>query len=208
MIGLDAAGKTTILYKLHLGEVVSTYPTIGSNVEEVTYRNMRFQVWDLGGQEMLRQTWKTYFINTHALIMVIDSADSKRLDLARKELHAVLDSDELRDACVLIFANKQDLRDAVTPAELSEALSLHSIRTHDWHIQVRKPSQSSSQLPFILVERFFYSLFLIDQFHHFLCLNLSTNFWEDTTGMQRIEGRGVVPRTRVDIQSCTKRLTF
>lgn len=136
MIGLDAAGKTTILYKLHLGEVVSTYPTIGSNVEEVTYRNMRFQVWDLGGQDMLRQTWKTYFINTHALIMVVDSSDARRLDLARKELHAVLDSDELRDSCVLIFANKQDLKEALTPAELSEALALHTIRTHDWHIQV------------------------------------------------------------------------
>lgn len=141
MIGLDAAGKTTILYKLHLGEVVATYPTIGSNVEEVTYRNMRFQVWDLGGQQMLRQTWKTYFINTHALIMVIDSADSDRLDLARKELHAVLDSEQLKDACLLIFANKQDLKEALTPAEISEALSLHSIRTHDWHIQV------CSQLP-------------------------------------------------------------
>lgn len=143
MIGLDAAGKTTILYKLHLGEVVSTYPTIGSNVEEVTYRNMRFQVWDLGGQEMLRQTWKTYFINTHALIMVVDSADAKRLDLARKELHAVLDSDELRDSCVLIFANKQDLKEALAPAELSEALALHTIRTHDWHIQVRQRFRTS-----------------------------------------------------------------
>lgn len=97
---------------------------------------MRFQVWDLGGQEMLRQTWKTYFINTHALIMVVDSADAKRLDLARKELHAVLDSDELREACVLVFANKQDLKEALGPAELSEALALHTIRTHDWHIQV------------------------------------------------------------------------
>lgn len=135
MIGLDAAGKTTILYKLHLGEVVSTYPTIGSNVEEVTYRNMRFQVWDLGGQDMLRQTWKTYFINSHVLIMVVDSADVKRLELARKELHAVLDSDDLRDSCVLIYANKQDLKGALTAAELSEALALHTIRAHDWHIQ-------------------------------------------------------------------------
>ena len=96
---------------------------------------MRFQVWDLGGQEMLRQTWRTYFINTHALIMVIDSADHNRLDMARKELHAVLEMDELREACVLIFANKQDLKEAITPAEISEALSLHSIRAHDWHIQ-------------------------------------------------------------------------
>ena len=67
--------------------------------------------------------------------MVIDSADHNRLDMARKELHAVLEMDELREACVLIFANKQDLKEAITPAEISEALSLHSIRAHDWHIQ-------------------------------------------------------------------------
>ena len=136
MIGLDAAGKTTILYKLHLGEIVSTYPTIGSNVEEVTYRNMRFQVWDLGGQDLLRQTWKTYFVNTHALIMVVDSADAERLDLARKELRQILEAEDLRNACVLIFANKQDLKNALTAAELSEVLSLHTITTHDWHVQV------------------------------------------------------------------------
>lgn len=135
MIGLDAAGKTTILYKLHLGEVVSTYPTIGSNVEEVSYKNMRFQVWDLGGQDMLRQTWKTYFINTHALIMVVDSADTARLDLARKELHHILESEDLTNACVLVFANKQDMRNASSAAELSEALALHAITTHPWHIQ-------------------------------------------------------------------------
>lgn len=135
MVGLDAAGKTTILYKLHLGEVVESYPTIGSNVEDWTYKNIKFQVWDLGGQEALRPTWKTYFVNSHALIMVVDSADRARLDLAREELHAVLQSEDLRDACVLVFANKQDLKDAVSSAELSEGLALHTIREHDWHIQ-------------------------------------------------------------------------
>lgn len=137
MIGLDAAGKTTILYKLHLREVVATYPTIGSNVEEVTWKNMRFQVWDLGGQDMLRQTWKTYFVNTHALIMVVDSSDSARLDLARKELHHILESEDLRTACVLVFANKQDMSNALTATEISEALALHAITSHPWHIQVR-----------------------------------------------------------------------
>lgn len=151
MIGLDAAGKTTILYKLHLGEVVSTYPTIGTNVEEVAYRNMRFQVWDLGGQETLRQTWKTYFINTHVVIMVVDSADAERLDVARKELHAVLESNELRNSCVLVYANKQDLRDALTPAELSEALALHTIRDHDWHIQVSSTNPVSPCFAALLV---------------------------------------------------------
>lgn len=135
MVGLDAAGKTTILYKLHLGEVVDSHPTIGSNVEDWTYKNVKFQVWDLGGQEALRPTWKTYFVNSHALIMVVDSADRDRMDLAREELHAILQSDDLHDACVLVFANKQDLKDAVSAAELSEGLALHAIREHDWHIQ-------------------------------------------------------------------------
>jgi small GTP-binding protein len=135
MVGLDAAGKTTILYKLNIGEVVETYPTIGSNVEDWTYRNIKFQVWDLGGQQALRPTWRTYFVNTHAVIMVVDSADQDRLDLARGELQSILQTDELRDACLLIFANKQDIKGALSAAELSESLALHTVRNHDWHIQ-------------------------------------------------------------------------
>lgn len=74
IVGLDAAGKTTILYKLHLGEVVKTAPTIGSNVEVTAHSNVRLSMWDLGGQSTLRPTWRTYFVNTAALIMVVDSA--------------------------------------------------------------------------------------------------------------------------------------
>lgn len=135
MVGLDAAGKTTILYKLHLGEVVESYPTIGSNVEEWSYRNVKFQVWDLGGQEALRPTWQTYFVNTHAVIMVVDSADPERMDAVREELHALLQSDDLRNALLLVYANKQDLKSALSAAEITEALALHAIKTHDWHIQ-------------------------------------------------------------------------
>lgn len=54
MLGLDSAGKTTILYRLQIGEVVSTIPTIGFNVETVTFKNIKFQVWDLGGQTSIR----------------------------------------------------------------------------------------------------------------------------------------------------------
>jgi Arf/Sar family protein len=57
MLGLDAAGKTTILYKLHIGEVLTTVPTIGFNVEKVQYKNVMFTVWDVGGQEKLRPLW-------------------------------------------------------------------------------------------------------------------------------------------------------
>jgi hypothetical protein len=68
MLGLDAAGKTTILYKLHIGEVLSTVPTIGFNVEKVQYKNVVFTVWDVGGQEKLRPLWRHYFNNTDALV--------------------------------------------------------------------------------------------------------------------------------------------
>ncbi|KAJ8908249.1 hypothetical protein NDN08_008340 [Rhodosorus marinus] len=135
MVGLDNAGKTTILYKLHLGEAFSTYPTIGSNVEEVRRQNFRLQVWDLGGQAMLRQTWQMYFVNTNGVILVIDSADPERLDVAREELTNLLNSEELREAAILVFANKQDLKGAVTATEVSEALSLHSIKDREWNIQ-------------------------------------------------------------------------
>ena len=68
MVGLDAAGKTTILYKLKLGEVVTTIPTIGFNVETVEYKNINFTVWDVGGQSKIRPLWRHYFLNTQAVI--------------------------------------------------------------------------------------------------------------------------------------------
>merc|ERR1711945_50216 len=61
MVGLDAAGKTTILYKLKLGEVVTTIPTIGFNVETVEYKNISFTVWDVGGQDKIRPLWRHYY---------------------------------------------------------------------------------------------------------------------------------------------------
>ncbi|KAI3980548.1 hypothetical protein MKX01_025113 [Papaver californicum] len=77
MVGLDAAGKTTIIYKLKLGEIVTTIPTIGFNVETVEYKNVSFTVWDVGGQDKIRPLWRHYFQNTQGLIFVIDSNDSE-----------------------------------------------------------------------------------------------------------------------------------
>ena len=54
MVGLDAAGKTTILYKMRLGENVCTIPTIGFNVEEIVFQNLSMTVWDIGGQKIIR----------------------------------------------------------------------------------------------------------------------------------------------------------
>lgn len=135
MVGLDAAGKTTILYKLKLGEIVTTIPTIGFNVETVEYKNISFTVWDVGGQDKIRPLWRHYFQNTQGIIFVVDSNDRDRMVEAREELQRMLNEDELRDALLLVFANKQDLPNAMNAAEITEQLGLHSIRQRPWYIQ-------------------------------------------------------------------------
>lgn len=135
MVGLDAAGKTTILYKLKLGEVVTTIPTIGFNVETVEYKNINFTVWDVGGQDKIRLLWRHYYQNTQGLIFVVDSNDHDRVDDAREELQKMLAEEELKEAVVLVFANKQDLQGAMAPAEVIEKLALPSLKGRLWHIQ-------------------------------------------------------------------------
>jgi ADP-ribosylation factor protein 1 len=135
MVGLDAAGKTTILYKLKLGEIVTTIPTIGFNVETVEYKNISFTVWDVGGQDKIRPLWRHYYQNTQGLIFVVDSNDRDRIDDAKEELHRMLNEDELRDAVVLVFANKQDLPQAMSAAEVTDKLGLQQMRNRNWFIQ-------------------------------------------------------------------------
>lgn len=71
IVGLDNAGKTTILYQFLMNEVVHTSPTIGSNVEEVVWKNIHFIMWDLGGQQSLRAAWSTYYSNTEVMKRIV-----------------------------------------------------------------------------------------------------------------------------------------
>eukprot|EP00746_Dinoflagellata_sp_MGD_P140515 gnl/MRDRNA2_/MRDRNA2_73747_c0_seq1.p1 gnl/MRDRNA2_/MRDRNA2_73747_c0~~gnl/MRDRNA2_/MRDRNA2_73747_c0_seq1.p1 ORF type:complete len:208 (+),score=31.92 gnl/MRDRNA2_/MRDRNA2_73747_c0_seq1:64-687(+) len=135
MMGLDAAGKTTTLYKLKLGNVVTTIPTIGFNVETVTYKNVEFTAWDVGGRDKSRPLWRHYYQNTRAVVLVVDSNDRDRIEEVRKELHMMHNEDELRDAVLLVFANKQDLPNAMPAAELTDKLGLHSLRHTRWYVQ-------------------------------------------------------------------------
>jgi len=134
MLGLDAAGKTTILYKLKLGEVVSSVPTIGFNVETVEYKKINFTVWDVGGQDKIRLLWRHYFPNTQGLIFVVDSSDQERVAVAKEELQRMLGEPDLKDAVLLVLANKQDLG-VMSVAEVTEKLGLHTLRGRDWYIQ-------------------------------------------------------------------------
>lgn len=135
MVGLDAAGKTTILYKLKLGEIVTTIPTIGFNVETVEYKNISFTVWDVGGQDKIRPLWRHYFLNTQGLIFVVDSNDRERILEAKDELDKMLAEEELKDAILLVFANKQDLPNSLSVSEVQEQLGLHNLRNRSWYIQ-------------------------------------------------------------------------
>jgi ADP-ribosylation factor protein 1 len=135
MVGLDAAGKTTILYKLKLGQIVKTNPAIGFNVETVEYKKVSFTSWDLGGPDTIRPLWRHYFQNTRGLIFVVDSSDLERIGEAKDELNMLLNEDELRDAALLVFANKQDLPTAMNAVEVTDKLRLHNIRNRSWYIQ-------------------------------------------------------------------------
>ena len=134
VLGLDNAGKTTILYRLSAGEVVTTIPTIGFNVEEVTYKNVTFSVWDLGGQASIRPFWRCYYGNTSAIMYVVDSSDKDRIGISAEELTAMFEEEELQGVPLVVFANKQDVDGALSPAEVSDALGLSGIKDRQWQI--------------------------------------------------------------------------
>uniref|UniRef100_A0A7N0U8T3 ADP-ribosylation factor n=1 Tax=Kalanchoe fedtschenkoi TaxID=63787 RepID=A0A7N0U8T3_KALFE len=135
MLGLDAARKTTILYKLQIGEVLSTVPTIGFNMEKVQYKNVVFTVWDVGGQEKLRPLWRHYFNNTDGLIYVVDSLDRERIGKAKAEFQTIMNDRFMLNSVILVFANKQDMKGAMTPREVCEGLGLLELKNRKWHIQ-------------------------------------------------------------------------
>jgi len=144
LIGLDNAGKTTILYKLKLGETLTTIPTIGFNVETIEYKKISFTMFDIGGQDRIRALWKHYFYGTDAVIFVIDSSDKDRLDnpdnkentnTVEHELSLLLSADELRNAVFLFLANKQDRSGALKISEIVDRLKLYNSKTRQWFIQ-------------------------------------------------------------------------
>ncbi|CAF0789724.1 unnamed protein product [Rotaria sordida] len=136
LLGLDAAGKTTALYAMKLGELVTTIPTIGFNVEKVEYKNITITTWDVGGRDKIRPLWQHYYQKAHAIVFVVDSNDRDRISEASQELHKMVNDDDLRNKPVLILANKQDLPNAMSIDELHDKLALNKLTgDRKWHIQ-------------------------------------------------------------------------
>ncbi|KAI9021646.1 ARF/SAR [Phycomyces nitens] len=126
MVGLDGAGKTTILYQLKLKKTIQTIQTVVFNVEFVDYKNIKFNVWDLGGQLKIRNLWRHYYTGTQCLVFVVDAHDHERIAEASRELHRVLSDQEMQECIVLVLANKQDLQGMSLDTVINE-LNLHSI---------------------------------------------------------------------------------
>eukprot|EP01084_Bolivina_argentea_P059522 108715_1 len=134
MVGLDAVGKTVILYKIKTGKTVTTIPThFVINVETVHHRWMTFTIWDMGGHDKYRPHWRHYFHCADIVVFVVGSTDALRLDAedmydctVKYELHRLLNEDELSDAMFLVLCNKQDLPNAMSVDQINERLSFMS----------------------------------------------------------------------------------
>ncbi|KAL0276695.1 UNVERIFIED_CONTAM: hypothetical protein PYX00_004209 [Menopon gallinae] len=135
LLGLDNAGKTTLLKALASEDITHITPTQGFNIKSVQSDGFKLNVWDIGGQRNIRPYWRNYFENTDVLIYVIDSADRKRLEETGMELTELLSEDKLKNVPLLVYANKQDLYHAASASEIAEGLGLHRIKDRAWQIQ-------------------------------------------------------------------------
>nr|CAB3222891.1 ADP-ribosylation factor-like protein 3 [Phallusia mammillata] len=135
LLGLDNAGKTTILKSLASEKIDQITPTQGFNVKCVNTPGFKLNVWDIGGQRRIRPYWRNYFENTDLLIYVIDSTDQKRFEETGVELRELLEDEKLSGVPLLIFANKQDLFNAAKASDIANLLKLHTLNGRTWQIQ-------------------------------------------------------------------------
>ncbi|TYZ68071.1 hypothetical protein PybrP1_013080 [[Pythium] brassicae (nom. inval.)] len=132
--GLDAAGKTSLFNRLRLGEVGTTFPTIGFTIESFVYKNIKFTAYDLGGEVRLRPLWLRYLYEMDAVVYVVDACDRERIGEAAEALHSFFRSEDLRDAKLLVYANKQDLAGSMTAAEVRSALKLDTVTKNPHYV--------------------------------------------------------------------------
>ncbi|CAI2736830.1 unnamed protein product [Schistosoma spindalis] len=134
ILGLDNAGKTTIVKKFNGEDINSISPTLGFSIQTLEHMGFKLNIWDVGGQKSLRSYWRNYFETTDALIWVVDSSDRLRLEDCRIELSKLLVEERLAGATLLVFANKQDLSSSLKSSQIRELLQLDKITTHHWLI--------------------------------------------------------------------------
>eukprot|EP00850_Spirogloea_muscicola_P020478 SM000217S06860 [mRNA] locus=s217:211512:212468:+ [translate_table: standard] len=145
LVGLDNAGKTTVVKRLVGEDTSSISPTLGFSITTMHYQ---LNIWDVGGQKTLRPYWRNYFENTEGLIWVVDSSDRRRLEDCRAELQGLLQEERLAGASLLILANKQDVAGAASPSEISQLLQLEALGSYrHWHIEACSAVTGTGLLP-------------------------------------------------------------
>ncbi|NXS57533.1 ARL14 protein, partial [Brachypteracias leptosomus] len=137
MLGLDSAGKSTLLYKFKYNDVFLTSPTIGFNVDMIeTEKDFTLTVWDVGGQQKMRQAWCNFLENADGLLYVVDSSDKRRLEESKKEFALILKNEFLKSVPVMVLANKQDLPGALNAEELTRRFNMKKYCSdRNWYVQ-------------------------------------------------------------------------
>ncbi|KAG6551219.1 hypothetical protein Mapa_007145 [Marchantia paleacea] len=135
MVGLDNAGKTTIVKRINGEDTSGISPTLGFNIKTMQFKSYRVNIWDVGGQKTLRSYWRNYYEQTDGMVWVVDSSDIRRLQDCRDELHGLLQEEKLMGASLLIFANKQDLKGSLNPEDIAKVLDLGVMdKSRHWQI--------------------------------------------------------------------------
>ncbi|CCJ30845.1 unnamed protein product [Pneumocystis jirovecii] len=134
MLGLDNAGKSTIVKKISGEDVMTISPTVGFNIKTLIWGPFKLNIWDIGGQRVLRGYWRNYFEYTDAIVWTVDLTDRIRLSEGCSALKQLLKEDRLLGTILLILGNKCDIESAMEIEELKLYLEVEKITSHKYNV--------------------------------------------------------------------------